>query len=137
MGVLVEDFEYDFLIVGTGIAALRAAIELDGRGQVLMLTKGQAEQGSTVHAQGGIAAAVAADDAAAAATILVYLGMRAVGIPRCTKWVIPTNLVYLGISWYILVSFLSIPSWYDLGMILVWFRYQDGIILVGITYSRH
>ena len=62
MGVLVEDFEYDFLIVGTGIAALRAAIELDGRGQVLMLTKGQAEQGSTVHAQGGIAAAVAADD---------------------------------------------------------------------------
>jgi L-aspartate oxidase len=62
MGVLVEDLECDFLIVGSGIAALRAAIELDGRGQILMLTKGQAEQGSTVHAQGGIAAAVADDD---------------------------------------------------------------------------
>ena len=67
------------------------------------------------------AAAVAADDAAAAATILVYLGMRAVGIPRYTKWRFPTKLVYLGISWYILVGRSGIPSWYDLGMILVRF----------------
>ncbi len=44
--------------IGSGIAALRAAIELADDGQILMLTKGGAEQGSTAYAQGGIAAAI-------------------------------------------------------------------------------
>lgn len=56
------DFECDFLIVGSGIAALRAAIELGNDGRILVLTKGGAEQGSTAYAQGGIAAAVGDSD---------------------------------------------------------------------------
>jgi len=61
----VGDFECDFLIIGSGIAALRAAIELGDDGQILVLTKGGAEQGSTAYAQGGIAAAVGDADTAA------------------------------------------------------------------------
>ena len=57
-GACVADLECDFLIVGSGIAALRAAIELADDGQTLVLTKGGAEHGSTTFAQGGIAAAV-------------------------------------------------------------------------------
>ena len=56
------NLECDFLIVGSGIAALRAAIEVAGAGQILMLTKGGAAEGSTAYAQGGIAAAVGPDD---------------------------------------------------------------------------
>ncbi len=52
----------DFLIIGSGIAALRAAPEVAGRGDVLILTKAEPDEGNTGHAQGGIAAAVGAGD---------------------------------------------------------------------------
>ena len=52
----------DFLVLGSGIAALRAALALAGRGQVCILTKGEPAQGSTGWAQGGIAAAMGEDD---------------------------------------------------------------------------
>jgi L-aspartate oxidase len=52
----------DFLIIGSGIAALRAAAELAGAGDVLILTKAEPSEGNTGYAQGGIAAAVGADD---------------------------------------------------------------------------
>ncbi len=55
----------DFLIVGSGIAALRAALELAGHGSVLILTKADSAEGSTGYAQGGIAAAVGAGDSPA------------------------------------------------------------------------
>ena len=55
----------DFLIVGSGIAALRAAAALDGAGDVLILTKADPRAGSTGYAQGGIAAAVGPDDSPA------------------------------------------------------------------------
>ena len=58
----METLKCDFLIIGSGIAALRAAIELSDAGQVLILTKGEANQGSTLFAQGGIAAAVSEED---------------------------------------------------------------------------
>jgi len=51
-----------FLIVGSGIAALRAAIDLAPFGSVLILTKAETTEGSTGYAQGGIAAAVGDDD---------------------------------------------------------------------------
>ncbi len=57
-----EESEVDFLILGAGIAGLRAAIELAQHGQVLVLTKGEIYESSTEHAQGGIAAALAEDD---------------------------------------------------------------------------
>ena len=59
------DLHADFLIIGSGIAALRAAAELSGAGEVLILTKAEPEEGNTGHAQGGIAAAVGADDSPA------------------------------------------------------------------------
>ncbi len=52
----------DFLIIGSGIAALRAAAALAGAGDVLVLTKAGPRAGNTGYAQGGIAAAVGADD---------------------------------------------------------------------------
>jgi L-aspartate oxidase len=52
----------EYLIVGSGIAALRAALELAASGDVLMLTKAASAEGNTGYAQGGIAAAVGDDD---------------------------------------------------------------------------
>ena len=55
----------DFLIIGSGIAALRAAAALEGAGDVLILTKAAPLEGNTGYAQGGIAAAVGTDDSPA------------------------------------------------------------------------
>ena len=52
----------DFVIIGSGIAGLRAAIALAPHGRVLVLTKSDPRAGSTGYAQGGIAAAVGPDD---------------------------------------------------------------------------
>ena len=49
---------FDFLIVGSGIAGLRAAIALAPLGRVLVLTKTVATESNTGYAQGGIAAAI-------------------------------------------------------------------------------
>ena len=54
--------QVDYLILGAGIAGLRAAIELADADRVLVLTKGEIYESSTEHAQGGIAAALAEDD---------------------------------------------------------------------------
>ena len=55
----------DFLIVGGGIAGLRAAIGLAPAGRVLILTKAEPAESNTGYAQGGIAAAVGDDDSRA------------------------------------------------------------------------
>ena len=52
----------DFLIVGGGVAGLRAAIGLAPVGRVLVLTKAEPAESNTGYAQGGIAAAVSDDD---------------------------------------------------------------------------
>ncbi|MEZ5398018.1 MAG: L-aspartate oxidase [Bryobacteraceae bacterium] len=52
----------DFLVIGAGVAGLRAAIELAPGGQVLVLAKGEPKESSSEYAQGGIAAALADDD---------------------------------------------------------------------------
>jgi L-aspartate oxidase len=52
----------DYLIIGSGIAGLRAAAELSPSGDVLILTKAEPDEGNTGHAQGGIAAAVGPGD---------------------------------------------------------------------------
>jgi L-aspartate oxidase len=59
------DLHADFLIIGSGIAGLRAAVELAGAGSVLILTKAEPREGSTGYAQGGIAAAVGPGDSPA------------------------------------------------------------------------
>ena len=56
------DLRADYLIIGSGIAGLRAAAELSPVGDVLILTKAEPGEGNTGHAQGGIAAAVGPGD---------------------------------------------------------------------------
>jgi L-aspartate oxidase len=55
----------EFLIIGGGIAGLRAAIGLAAAGSVLILTKGERAESNTGYAQGGIAAAIGEDDSPA------------------------------------------------------------------------
>src|ERR1700754_4116120 len=48
----------DYLVIGAGIAGLRAAIELARKGRVLVITKEQLAESNTAYAQGGIAVAM-------------------------------------------------------------------------------
>ena len=59
------DLHADFLVIGSGIAALRAAASLSGAGTILILTKAEPEEGNTGYAQGGIAVAIGPDDSPA------------------------------------------------------------------------
>ncbi|UCE72436.1 MAG: L-aspartate oxidase [Nitrospiraceae bacterium] len=52
----------DFLVIGGGVAGLRAAIELASVGNVLVLTKDKSTESSTGYAQGGIAVAMSDED---------------------------------------------------------------------------
>jgi len=52
----------DVLIVGSGVAGLRAAIEAAKYGSVLLITKGRVEESNTTDAQGGIAAVMSDED---------------------------------------------------------------------------
>ncbi|HKP73864.1 MAG TPA: FAD-dependent oxidoreductase, partial [Pyrinomonadaceae bacterium] len=55
--------ETDFVVVGSGIAGLRAALEIAGTGaRVAVLTKERASESNTEYAQGGVAVALAEDD---------------------------------------------------------------------------
>ena len=55
----------DFLVIGSGIAGLRAAISLAEVGRVVILTKADPRESNTGYAQGGIAAAIGGDDSPA------------------------------------------------------------------------
>jgi L-aspartate oxidase len=52
----------DVLVVGGGVAGLRAALAASEHGEVILLAKAPLEVSSTAWAQGGIAAAVDPDD---------------------------------------------------------------------------
>jgi L-aspartate oxidase len=52
----------DFLVIGSGVAGLRAAAALASAGRVVVLTKSDPQESNTGYAQGGIAAAVGPDD---------------------------------------------------------------------------
>ena len=58
--------EADVVVIGSGVAGLTAALHVRALGlQVLLVTKGRVDEGSTRWAQGGIAAALAEDDSPA------------------------------------------------------------------------
>ena len=52
----------DVLIIGGGIAGLRAAMEIDPRLSLLVITKDTMEQSNSAYAQGGIASVLDPDD---------------------------------------------------------------------------
>src|ERR1039458_903378 len=52
----------DFLVVGGGIAGLRAAAGLAGAGSVLVVTKEGLAESNTAYAQGGIAVAMGGEE---------------------------------------------------------------------------
>jgi L-aspartate oxidase len=52
----------DFLVIGAGVAGLRAAIELAKSGTVLVIAKDSLRESSSEYAQGGIAVALSDDD---------------------------------------------------------------------------
>ena len=53
---------YDFLVIGSGLAGLTAALELGRHGRVLVASKLEASEGNSTYAQGGIACVTDADD---------------------------------------------------------------------------
>src|SRR5512143_2668060 len=52
----------DFLVIGAGVAGLRAAIELAGSGRVLVIAKDSLRESSSEYAQGGVAVALSDED---------------------------------------------------------------------------
>jgi L-aspartate oxidase len=58
----LELLRTDFLVLGSGVAGLRAAIGLARHGRVLVVTKDQPTESNTGYAQGGVAVALASDD---------------------------------------------------------------------------
>ena len=56
--------EYDYIIVGSGIAGLYTALLAKEQGSVLIITKGSIDDCNTKYAQGGIAAAIGRSDSA-------------------------------------------------------------------------
>jgi len=62
-GKLGAEYEaVDFIVVGAGIAGLRAAMELAAAGRVLVLTKEKLSESNTAYAQGGIAVAMGGEE---------------------------------------------------------------------------
>src|SRR5579859_4800378 len=67
----------DVLVLGSGVAGLRAALEAAERGTVIVATKADADESNTRYAQGGIAAVletVAGDSVAQHATDTIEVG---------------------------------------------------------------
>lgn len=52
----------DFVVIGSGVAGLRAAIELSRAGRVTVLTKDRLDESNTEYAQGGVAVALSDED---------------------------------------------------------------------------
>jgi L-aspartate oxidase len=55
-------FFTDILVIGAGIAGLRAALEIPGNIDVLVVTKDQVQQSNSAFAQGGIAGVLSPED---------------------------------------------------------------------------
>jgi L-aspartate oxidase len=59
---MIDNLRTDFLVLGSGIAGLRAAVGLARHGAVLVVTKDQPSESNTGYAQGGVAVAMGDDD---------------------------------------------------------------------------
>ncbi|MGD0800297.1 MAG: L-aspartate oxidase [Terracidiphilus sp.] len=59
--VMAVSSQVDYLVMGAGVAGLRAAVELARHGDVLVVTKESVAESNTHYAQGGIAVAMEGD----------------------------------------------------------------------------
>ncbi len=57
-----KTYHADYAVVGSGVAGLRAAIELSGAGSVLVLAKSNLNDSATAWAQAGVAVALSDED---------------------------------------------------------------------------
>jgi L-aspartate oxidase len=57
-----KTYQADYAVIGSGVAGLRAAIELSSSGNVLVLAKSDLSDSATAWAQGGIAVALSDED---------------------------------------------------------------------------
>jgi L-aspartate oxidase len=57
-----KSYHVDYVVVGSGVAGVRAAIELSQAGSVLVLAKSDLSESATTYAQGGIAVALSDED---------------------------------------------------------------------------
>jgi len=57
-----KTYHPDYVVVGSGVAGLRAAVELASAGSVLVLAKSDLHDSATAWAQGGIAVALSDED---------------------------------------------------------------------------
>ncbi len=62
MRYTTEHITTDFLIIGGGVAGLRAAVELARNGDVLVVTKDAPSESSSEYAQGGVAVVLSDED---------------------------------------------------------------------------
>lgn len=62
INVRTETIQTDFLVIGAGVAGLRAAIALAPAGRVLVVAKDSLQESSSMYAQGGIAVALSDED---------------------------------------------------------------------------
>lgn len=58
----MESYEFDYLVIGSGIAGLMSALHLSSLGRVAVLTKREAFESNTTYAQGGIACVMTDED---------------------------------------------------------------------------
>jgi L-aspartate oxidase len=59
---MATETRIDFVVMGAGVAGLRAAVELARHGEVLVVTKEAVGESNTHYAQGGIAVAMGGDE---------------------------------------------------------------------------
>ncbi len=58
----MKHFNFDFIVVGSGLAGLLAAYHASSHGTVALISKSDLDISNSYHAQGGIAAAIGSDD---------------------------------------------------------------------------
>jgi L-aspartate oxidase len=97
--------EYDVIVIGAGIAGLSVALRLADRARVALLSKGPLTEGSSLYAQGGIAAVIDTKDSVEAHvndTLIAGAGLcneAAVRFtvergPECIQWLIDLEVPF-------------------------------------------